>query len=111
MSTNSLRPVREAAATHLAEELGDSALAKELAEIIGADALQWRPAVVDKRAVKTIVAYSFGNRMMSTAIDRRDRSTQPLLILRSACTPRLRLPSMRSGRSRMQLGAAFPQAA
>jgi hypothetical protein len=53
----------QALEAHLGHELGDAALAKEFAGIVIADALQWIPPVVAPQEVKTIVAYTFGNRI------------------------------------------------
>jgi hypothetical protein len=49
--------------THLASELGDPALASELTRFIIADVLSWRPPLVVPSEVKSIVAYTFGNRI------------------------------------------------
>jgi hypothetical protein len=48
---------------HLATELGDRSLARELARLIVSDVLTWRPPRVIPGQVNTIVAYAFGNRI------------------------------------------------
>ena len=47
----------------LARELGDPAVARAYAELFVADVLQWKPPLVEPKEVKTIVAYTFGNRI------------------------------------------------
>jgi hypothetical protein len=47
----------------LAAELGDEDLARQLAEIVEADALSWTAPVIAPERVQTILAFTFGNRM------------------------------------------------
>ena len=48
--------------SHLVSELDDVLLARTFAKIVFSDVLQWRPPLVPPGEVRTIVAYSFGNR-------------------------------------------------
>ena len=48
---------------YLASELGDDAVARAFAQLIVADVVQWKPPLVAPNEVKTIVAYTFGNRI------------------------------------------------
>ena len=50
-------------AERLAAELGDAALAARLAKIIEADALSWVPPTIAPAAIRTIIGFTFGNRM------------------------------------------------
>jgi hypothetical protein len=50
--------------SHLAGELGDRATARALAEILKEDALSWRPPEIDRTQIDTIMAFTFGNRML-----------------------------------------------
>jgi hypothetical protein len=49
---------------HLQQELGDAATAQTLAGIIEADTLSWRAPVIEAAQLKTIIAFTFGNRML-----------------------------------------------
>lgn len=49
---------------HLARELGDRETARALAEALHEDALSWRAPEVDPARVDTIMAFTFGNRML-----------------------------------------------
>lgn len=48
---------------YLAAQLGDAAVARTFAQLVVADVLQWKPPLVAPNEVKTIVAYTFGNRI------------------------------------------------
>ena len=50
--------------SHLARELGDVATAHALAEVLREDVLSWRAPEIDPAKVDTIVAFTFGNRML-----------------------------------------------
>jgi hypothetical protein len=63
MAFNSPSPHLQGLESHLAEELGDASLAREFADIVALDVLRWKPPLVAPREVKTIVAYTFGNRI------------------------------------------------
>lgn len=54
--------IQQAMADHLAVELGDQTAADGLAEILFKDALTWSAPTVAPAAIKTIVAFAFGNR-------------------------------------------------
>ena len=47
----------------LTAELGDAAIAHELAAIIETDALSWRAPTIESARIRTIVGFTFGNRM------------------------------------------------
>jgi hypothetical protein len=49
---------------HLARELGDRETARALAETLREDALSWRAPEIDPMCVDTIMAFTFGNRML-----------------------------------------------
>lgn len=49
---------------HLRQELGDAATAEALAGIIEADTLSWRAPVIDVAQVASVIALTFGNRML-----------------------------------------------
>ena len=49
---------------HLRQELGDAATAEALAGIIEADTLSWRAPVIDVAQVASVIAFTFGNRML-----------------------------------------------
>jgi hypothetical protein len=49
---------------HLARELGDRATARALADALGDDALAWRAPETDPAQIDTIMAFTFGNRML-----------------------------------------------
>jgi len=49
---------------HLAGELGDHETARALAEVLREDALSWRPPEIDPARIETIMAFTFGNRML-----------------------------------------------
>src|SRR5579863_5340034 len=53
----------ELIATHPAGELGDRPLADTMARMLAEDTLSWRPAEVPPRQIRTILAFTFGNRM------------------------------------------------
>jgi hypothetical protein len=67
VTNNPLPSGLQAVETHLALELGDASVARDFAEIIISDALQWRPPTVGPMEVETIVAYAFGNRIDANA--------------------------------------------
>ena len=50
-------------AEHLERELGDKALARQLAAMLEQDALSWRPPEIAPDQVRTIFAFTFGNRI------------------------------------------------
>ncbi len=50
--------------SHLARELGDVATAHALTEALREDVLSWRAPEIDPAKVDTIVAFTFGNRML-----------------------------------------------
>jgi hypothetical protein len=50
--------------TRLANELGDRATARALALALHEDALSWRPPEIDPGRIETIIAFTFGNRML-----------------------------------------------
>jgi hypothetical protein len=54
----------EAIEAHLEVELGDRATARAVAEALGEDALAWRAPRVDPAQIDTIIAFTFGNRML-----------------------------------------------
>ena len=49
---------------HLAGELGDHETARALAELLREDALSWRAPEIDPARIETIMAFTFGNRML-----------------------------------------------
>ena len=49
---------------HLAGELGDHETARALAEVLHEDALSWRAPEIDPGRIDTIIAFTFGNRML-----------------------------------------------
>src|SRR5512135_2620200 len=49
---------------HLAGELGDHETARALAEVLREDALSWRAPEIDPARIDTIMAFTFGNRML-----------------------------------------------
>lgn len=55
-----------AVAAHLTAELGDAATAREMAEILQNDVFSWRVPTVEPDKITTILAFTFGNRMLPT---------------------------------------------
>jgi hypothetical protein len=51
--------------THLRHELGDAATARDLAAIVLEEALSWRAPVVAPERISTVLAFTFGNRMLA----------------------------------------------
>jgi len=51
-------------AEHLEAELGDAATARALAAALVEDALTWRAPEVPLEQVRTIIGFTFGNRML-----------------------------------------------
>jgi hypothetical protein len=51
-------------ADHLEAELGDAAIARAFAAALVEDALTWRAPTVPPREVRTIIGFTFGNRML-----------------------------------------------
>ena len=49
---------------HLARELGDPETARALAEALHEDVLSWRAPEIDPARIDTIMAFTFGNRML-----------------------------------------------
>jgi hypothetical protein len=49
---------------HLTLELGDRETAHALAEVLREDALSWRAPEIDPGRIDTIIAFTFGNRML-----------------------------------------------
>ncbi len=60
-------PVREMLAARLAAELGDGAIAGELALLVEEEALSWTPPVVAVARIRTLFGFTFGNRMAANA--------------------------------------------
>lgn len=52
-------------AEHLASELGDGAIARAFAAVLVGNALTWRAPEVPVREIRTIIAFTFGNRMLA----------------------------------------------
>jgi hypothetical protein len=52
-------------AEHLSTELGDRAIGRALAAVLVEDALTWRAPVVPLREIRTIIGFTFGNRMLA----------------------------------------------
>ena len=52
-------------AEHLEAELGDAAIARALAAALVEDALSWRAPTVPLEKVRTIIGFTFGNRMLA----------------------------------------------
>ncbi len=50
-------------AEYLAQELGDEAAARQLADVLLQDALSWRLPTIAVGPIETIIAFTFGNRM------------------------------------------------
>ena len=50
--------------SHLARELGDRATARALTDMLQDGALSWRPPEIDPARFDTIMAFTFGNRML-----------------------------------------------
>ena len=50
--------------THLLRELGDAATAQDLAAIVVEEALSWRAPAIAPERITTILAFTFGNRML-----------------------------------------------
>jgi len=50
--------------THLAAELGDRETARALADALHEDVLSWRAPEIDPVRIDTIMAFTFGNRML-----------------------------------------------
>jgi hypothetical protein len=63
MDLTSLSSSLQVLQAHFSQELGDVPLAREFADIVISDVLQWRPPIVAPADVQTIVAYTFGNRI------------------------------------------------
>jgi hypothetical protein len=53
----------ETISRHLTGELGDSGIARQLARFVCEDTLSWRPPTIEPRRIRTILAFTFGNRM------------------------------------------------
>lgn len=49
--------------THLRRELGDTAAAQALTEIVLEETLSWRPSAIAPERFTTVLAFTFGNRM------------------------------------------------
>lgn len=54
-------------ATRLAAELGDVAVAEALAGLLEDDLLHWTAPVIPVARIRTIIGFTFGNRMMANA--------------------------------------------
>ena len=50
---------------HLSRELGDTAAARALAAILLEETLSWSPPVIAPEQITTILAFTFGNRMLA----------------------------------------------
>jgi hypothetical protein len=57
------RKLQAALAALLSAELGDPAVATELAGLLQEDALAWRAPEIEPRRISAILAFTFGNRM------------------------------------------------
>jgi hypothetical protein len=51
--------------THLLHELGDAATARDLAAIVLEETLSWRAPVIAPERITTVLAFTFGNRMLA----------------------------------------------
>jgi len=51
--------------THLLRELGDAATARDLAAIVLEETLSWHPPVIAPEHITTVLAFTFGNRMLA----------------------------------------------
>ncbi len=60
-------PEQDVLAARLAAELGDAALARSLAELLDADLLCWTAPTIAVARIRTIIGFTFGNRMMANA--------------------------------------------
>lgn len=58
------RSLLDALEAHLARELGEAETARALAEAIQEDVLSWRAPETDAARIDTIMAFTFGNRML-----------------------------------------------
>jgi hypothetical protein len=52
--------------THLLRELGDAATARDLAAIVLEETLSWRAPVIAPERITTVLAFTFGNRMLAS---------------------------------------------
>ena len=50
---------------HLRHELGDPVAARDLAAIVLEETLSWRPPVIAPERISTVLAFTFGNRMLA----------------------------------------------
>ena len=50
--------------THLRHELGDADMARRIAEVVWQETLLWRAPVVPVERIRTLFAFTFGNRML-----------------------------------------------
>ena len=50
--------------THLQRELGDAAMAQTLGAILLEETLSWRAPVIAPERITTVLAFTFGNRML-----------------------------------------------
>ena len=51
--------------THLLHELGDAATARDLAAIVLEETLSWRAPVIAPERISAVLAFTFGNRMLT----------------------------------------------
>lgn len=56
--------LRTALEAHLREELGDAATAQALAGVVWQETLSWRAPVIALDRITTVIAFTFGNRML-----------------------------------------------
>lgn len=57
--------LRAALEAHLREELGDTTTAQALADIVWQETLSWRAPVIAPDRITTVIAFTFGNRMLA----------------------------------------------
>ncbi|MEZ5864559.1 MAG: hypothetical protein R3D25_11025 [Geminicoccaceae bacterium] len=85
-------------AARLEAELGDQEVASALAAILAEDALAWRASVIGLASVKTIIGFTFGNRMLANGNREPGPVNRRWPTWRCACTRRRGHRSGRSGR-------------
>jgi hypothetical protein len=56
--------LRDMLEAHLHRELGDAETARALAEVVWQETLSWRAQVVELGRIRTLFAFTFGNRML-----------------------------------------------
>lgn len=91
--------LRAALEAHLQEELGDATTAQALADIVWQETLSWHAPVIAPDRITTVIAFTFGNRMLANGNREPGPVNEALATSSPRCISALARACSRNGKS------------